>query len=108
MLLLANGRLLDKKDATFARQLDVVKKAIKVLADPAAALKAKEATDRQFAAIVLVHKYRKYPRTNDSSAKVVQEPIDAEESNTIMQNLAETDWALKEIKDPATGKVLGF
>jgi hypothetical protein len=89
----ASGQPLDKSAADFDKQLGTVKKLLKVIEDPKAALKAKEASDRQFAACMLVQRYRQYPRTNAPNAQVVQEAIDAEESKLILTVLGEMEWA---------------
>lgn len=86
------GQPLDKKAADFDKQLDSVKKLVKVFEDPKAALKSKESADREFAACMLVQKYRQYPQSVKPNAKVVQEPIDAEESKLILSTLAEMPW----------------
>ena len=86
------GAPLDKKAADFDKQLTSVRKLLKTFEDPKTALKAKEAADRQFAAIMLIQKYRTYPQVNTPNTKVVQEAIDAEESKLILQTLAEMEW----------------
>ena len=86
------GSPLDKKSADFDKQLSSVKKLLKTYEDPKSALKAKDAADRQFAAIMLVQKYRTYPQVNTPNVKVAQEGIDAEESKLILQTLSEMEW----------------
>ncbi|MCE9532681.1 MAG: hypothetical protein K8T89_16410 [Planctomycetes bacterium] len=89
------GLPLDKKAADFDKQLDSVKKLLKAFEDPKTALQAKDAADRQFAACMLVQKYRQYPQITmpTPTTKVVQEPIDAEVSKLILKTLSEMDWA---------------
>lgn len=94
------GSPLDKKAADFDKQLTSVKKLMKAFEDPKTALKAKDAAERQFTACMLIQKYRTYPQVNTPNAKVVQEPIDAEESKLILQALSEMEWGKF---DPATG-----
>jgi len=86
------GMPLDKKVADFEKQMTSVKKVMKVFEDPKTALKAKDASDRQFAANMLIQKYRNYPQVNTPNAKVVQEGIDAEESKLILETLSAMEW----------------
>lgn len=86
------GQPLDKKAADYDKQLSSVKQLLKAFEDPKSALKAKDAGERQFAACMLVQKYRTYPQINTPNAKVVQEDIDADVSKLILQTLAEMEW----------------
>ena len=94
------GSPLDKKAADFDKQLTSVKKLMKAFEDPKTALIAKDVAERQFTACMLIQKYRTYPQVNTPNAKVVQEPIDAEESKLILQALSEMEWGKF---DQATG-----
>src|SRR5437763_1201020 len=71
----AHGGLsfVSKQNPTFDKDLALVKRCTKILEDPNAALKGKNAEDRFLAAAMLVAHYRSYKGPN---AK--QEPIDAE------------------------------
>ena len=90
-ILVPNGRPIEKKAENFATELDQVKKIVKVFESPVAALKAKEAADRQLAANVLVRKYRMgVASVNGQPAK--QEEISAEESKLILQIISEMEW----------------
>jgi hypothetical protein len=82
--------LIDKTDPNFDKQLDEVKRCAKLLADPAAGLKAKAADDRFLTAAMLVVRYRTPPPGAALPGKT--EPIDAGESKQILQALAEADW----------------
>lgn len=72
---------------TFDKDLDEVKRCVKLLADPAGALKGKNADDRFLTAGMLVTRYRT-PRPGQTKT----EAIDAEESKQILQGLADADW----------------
>jgi len=88
------GQPLDKKSPDFDKQIGTIKKTMKIYEDPKASLQAKDAADRQNAAIVLVQKYRTTPALKQATAttKIIQEPIDAEESKLILQSLSEMEW----------------
>ena len=75
------------KNKDFDKEVQTAKAAAKMMEDPQAGLKAKDAEDRLLAAAILVEKYRAY-RGPDAK----QEPIDADESKQIMQIIADADW----------------
>jgi hypothetical protein len=79
---------LDRKSPTFEKDLALVKRCVKILEDPDAALKGKDAEDRFLAAGMLVARYstRKSPNAR-------AEPIDADQSKRILEALAAADWA---------------
>jgi hypothetical protein len=79
---------LDKKAETYAKDLERVKTLTKILADPAAALKATEPKERLTAASMLILSYTA-PRYN---AKQIEIPAD--ESKQILTILSEANWAL--------------
>jgi len=85
-------------DANFDKSMDEVRRAAKLLADPAAGFKSKEADDRFLTAALLVTRYRM--RRVGGAGKT--EPIDAEQSKQILQALADADWA------PKVGGPVGF
>jgi len=72
----------------FAKDVAAVKKITKVIADPKAGLKSKNADDRLISASVLIEDYRTF--RGPGNAKT--EPIDAEQSKQIMLALASADW----------------
>lgn len=76
------------KDANYAAQSVIVKKAVAAIDEPMAALKAKSKEDRQWAVFVLLHRYR----TTSPASKVTEAPIPAEESQLLLQELAEISW----------------
>jgi hypothetical protein len=92
------GALPKKDNPNFDKDLDEVKKSVKLLADPMASLKAKEAEDRTLTAEMLVARYR-MPRASAKEPKT--EDLGAEESKLILQALADADWDAK----PAPGRV---
>jgi hypothetical protein len=75
------------KNKEFDKEVQVAKAASKVVANPQAGLKAKDAEERLLAASILVEKYRAY-----RGPKALQEAIDAEESKLILQAMADADW----------------
>jgi hypothetical protein len=75
-------------NANFDKELTQVKRCLKLLADPAAALKSKDNEERLLTASLLIQKYR---LNNTGMDK--QEPIDAELSKQILTVLKDTeDW----------------
>jgi hypothetical protein len=76
-----------KKSDQFEKSLALVKRCIKILDDPNAALKAKNAEDRFLAAGMLLAQYR-----TRKSANAATEAIDAGQSKLILQALAAADW----------------
>ena len=85
-------------DANFDKSMDEVRRAVKLLADPAAGFKSKDADDHFLTAALLVTRYRM--RRVGGADKT--EPIDAEQSKQILQALADADWA------PKVGGPFGF
>jgi hypothetical protein len=85
----APGQLnfIDKKNAKFDKDIALIKRCVKLLEAPNAALKGKNAEDRFLAAAMLVARYR-----TRSTPAAKQEPIDTEESKLILQALAAADW----------------
>jgi hypothetical protein len=71
----------------FAKEVQDGKKAVKLLANPKAGLKSKEAKDRLLTAGLLLGQYRQWTAPNPKT-----EPIDAEESKLILAAIAEGDW----------------
>ncbi len=84
-----NGQLsfLDKNQPNFEKQVALIKRCVKLLEDPAASLKAKEAEDRFLTAAMLLARYRTRKSTNAE-----EKQIDADESKLILKALAEADW----------------
>lgn len=80
---------LGAKDEGYKDQLAQVKQAAAVIADPMKGLKADKATDRLFAANVLVQKYRSYP---EGGGEAEQVKIGADESKLVLKAIAEGDW----------------
>jgi hypothetical protein len=78
---------LDKKSATFEKDVALIRRCTKLLEDSNTALKAKDAEDRFLAAAMLLVRY-----TTRKSPSARTEPIDAEQSKRIIQALAGADW----------------
>ncbi len=85
------GGPLHKRPRYFDEDLQQVEKALKVLQEPVAALRAKDSIDRQFAACLLIHRYRVQPQA-PSGSTMKTEPIAAEESKLILTALSEMLW----------------
>jgi hypothetical protein len=79
--------ILGKTDGTFDKDMEEIKRCVKLLADPSAGLKAKSADDRFVTAAMLVTRYR-----TQRSGAAKTEPIDAEQSKQILLTLADADW----------------
>ncbi len=75
----------------YEANIEETKKAAKLLADPTAGLKAKEAADRYLTAAMLVERYRTQKPPYDPNPK--EEPIDAAESKLILEALRDAAWA---------------
>ncbi len=83
--------LIDSKAPTYKADLEQVKKTAKILTDPMAALKSKEAADRYLSAALLVMQYRNVP-FNPENKPAKQEEVSAEESKLILEGLAAGDF----------------
>jgi hypothetical protein len=86
---LAPGGLnfLNKKNPSFDKDIVLLKRCVKILQEPNAALKAKNAEERFLAAAMLLAQYRTRKSPKDQT-----EPIDAEQSKLILKALASADW----------------
>jgi hypothetical protein len=71
----------------YAKELDAVKKAAKLLANPKAGLKSRSADDRYQTATLLILRYRT-PKPGSTKT----EQVSAEESKLILTALADGDW----------------
>jgi hypothetical protein len=81
-------RLLKKGTKDFDKDVAFVKRCVKLLSDADTALKSKEAGDRFLTAAMLVVRYR----TRPPGDKVKTELVPAEQSQRILQALAEAKW----------------
>jgi hypothetical protein len=81
------GSPLLKKDEAYAKELVNVKKVVKTLDDPVAALKQKDLPERFAAAQILLQRYQT-PRAGTT----VREAIPAEENKLLLALLAELPW----------------
>jgi hypothetical protein len=95
-ILAANGTAapLNKKDETYAKQMEEIKKIAKTISDPVTALKAKDVNDRFDAAFLILQRYQ----TNTTGKPASRESIPAEESKLIVALLSELPWQPKEVK----------
>lgn len=80
--------VLDKKNENYKKELDEVKKVLKVFEEPVAALKAKELGDRYNAAVLLLQRYQ----TPKGGAANAREAIPTEENKLIVALMAELPW----------------
>jgi hypothetical protein len=84
-----------KKDPSFAKEVDKLKKYGKAISDPVAALKAKDLKDRFEAAQIILQRYLIPQGSNQ------REPIPEEENKLILALLSELPWL------PPDGKRVG-
>ena len=91
----------ESKSTDYKAQIDITKKILAVITDPAKALKAEKAEDRYQAAVALVTKYR---TPFDGTPEVEITPLPADESRPILKALAEGVWK----RDPAAGHLNGL
>ena len=76
----------DKDNPEFKTQVDEAKAAVKLIANPMAGLKSKDADERYLTAALLITRYR----TPKADSKL--EAVPAAESKLILETLAEVDW----------------
>jgi hypothetical protein len=93
------GIPLDRKTADFDKQLDSVKKIVKIIDDPVSGLKTKDAAERQFAACMLLQRYRTYPTNVGTKGQPRQEEIPAEISSLILKTMSEMEWGKFESRE---------
>jgi hypothetical protein len=90
----------------FNRQLALVKRCARLLADPASGLRAKEADDRLLTAGMLIFRYRTARYVYRGTPRT--EAIDAEQSRLILSALAEGPWSEKEGEAALSRRLLFF
>jgi hypothetical protein len=83
-----------KPDVSYENVLGEVKRCTKLLADPDAGLKSKDAGDRFLTAALVVLRSRTRPRFADASREKTEE-LNAEQSQRILTVLADADWGTK-------------
>jgi hypothetical protein len=93
------GPPLLKKNENYAKELEQVKKTLKAIEDPVAALKAKELDARFQAAQTILQRYQTV-RNQKPGVPPAREPIPEEENKLIVALLKELPWMPK---DPAPG-----
>jgi len=90
----------DKKTPNYDKELENLRRCVKLLDSGAEGLKSKEAADRLLTAQLLLGRYRSARFGAIDPAKQKTEPINAEESKLILETLANADWTAP---DEATG-----
>jgi hypothetical protein len=90
----ASGVLNKAGNDNFEKETKRVKECAKLLADPKASLKSKDAGERALTAAMLVVRY-----TTPWAGTNRREPIDAEESKLILSALADGDWTKEQSLD---------
>jgi hypothetical protein len=80
-----------KGNPDFKKQVEQVKPAVALMANPLTSLKAKKASDRLLAAALLITRYKTAERGNGTT-----EPVPAAESKLILTILAEADWTIRD------------
>ncbi|HEV3257382.1 MAG TPA: hypothetical protein VG013_10915 [Gemmataceae bacterium] len=88
--------IMEKKVDGFDKDMALVKRCVKLLSDPDASLKSKEAEDRLLTAGMLVSRYR----TAKPGSTGKTEAIDAEQSKRILEILADADWNVQAAPRP--------
>jgi hypothetical protein len=90
----ASYDVMDKTDAKeYSRELAELTRCMRLLADPQAGLRAKQADNRLLTAALLIYRYRT-PR-HIYRGKPKTEPIEAAECKELLGVLAEADWTAK-------------
>jgi hypothetical protein len=81
---------LDKKNKETEQQVAFVRKAVKLLADPAAGLRSNDAEDRLMTAGLLAERYLRPRLVKGGRSK--QSPVAEEESKLLLNALYDSDW----------------
>src|SRR5262249_14922387 len=76
-----------ENNGNFNKDVDMVKRCVKLLEKPTAGLKSKDASDRLLTASLLINRYRTPAPT--LNGKLTTKPINAKESELILKVLAE-------------------
>ncbi|MBO0700532.1 MAG: hypothetical protein J2P46_19200 [Zavarzinella sp.] len=96
------GGPLDKKGEAYAKQLEAIRKLVKAINDPVAALKAKDLDDRFLAAHAILTRYQKGTGRPGGPPGV---PVSEEENKLLLNLLLELPWLPK---PDAVSKVEGM
>ncbi len=99
---------LDKKAPNYKSEIEETQKILTILKNPKKALASKEKSDQFQAASVLLFKYRSYPAMVPQGKKVVQKPIDAEISKSILNVLIKMDWNSTDPSKPCLINLFGL
>jgi hypothetical protein len=86
--------VVDKKTPNYDKDVALIKRCTKLLDNPTASLKSKDAEDRLITAAMLVIRYRTPAPGTQTPPKT--EPIAADESKLILQALASSDWSQRQ------------
>ncbi|MBL8797347.1 MAG: hypothetical protein JNM56_25825 [Planctomycetia bacterium] len=81
--------VIDKKTAGFDKEVAQVKQCAKLLEDPAASLRSKNADERLLTAAMMLTRYRTPPQGVQNPKT---EPLSAEQSKLLLDALATADW----------------
>jgi len=85
---------IDKKEKTYARDLELTKRCVKLWQDPKGGLKATDADDRLLCAGLLISHYRHH---QPGKMGPETETISLDESKLILNILADADWPTKAV-----------
>src|SRR5262249_19274379 len=80
-----------ENNANFNKEVDVVKRCVRLLDKPLTGLKSKDSSERLLAASLLLTRYRTVPPGVDFN-KAKTKPINGKESELILTTIAEADW----------------
>jgi hypothetical protein len=83
---------IDKREDSYAKDLEFTRRCVKLWEDPLAGLEAKDAVDRLLSAGMLITRYRHY---QPGKVGPETEAIPANESKLILNILADADWPTK-------------
>jgi hypothetical protein len=96
--------VLDKKGASYDKDVELVKRCAKALADPDAGLKSKDADERYLTAALLVL----HDRTPRPGFGPATEPVDADRSKRALEALAAADWSATGAEAPPAPPLVVF
>ncbi len=99
---------LDKNAPNYKTEIEETQKILTILKNPKKALTSKEKSEQFQAASVLLSKYRLYPMMVPQGKKIVQKPIDAEISKSILNVLTEMDWNSTDPSKPCLINLFGL
>jgi len=86
------GYPLEKRELRYGAQIELVRKACHAFEQPLEALQAKEASDRQLAACVLIARHGQLTANGGDGKEIKGSDLSSAESKLVLKNLAEMKW----------------